>query len=84
MTADQTPMRRNSGQATAAAGFWPLPLFPGLAFQVMSSCDSRLSSKAWVASLWVASLQALRSAARCSQPLTGMSQARREFLKESL
>ena len=44
--------------------------------RLMSSCDSRLSSKAW-APLWVASLQALRSAARCSLPLTGMSQARR-------
>ena len=72
VTADQTPMHRCfhtlDSQATAAAG---LAFLSFLAWRLMSSWDSRLSSKSW-APLWLASLQALRSAARCSQPLTRM------------
>ena len=60
-------------QAVAAAGS---AFHSFLAWCLMSSCDSCLSSKAW-ALLWVASLQALRSAAWCSQPLRGMSQVHR-------
>ena len=70
-------MRPHTGQTTAAAG---LAFVSFLAWRLMPSCDSRLSSKAW-APLRVASLQALGSAARCSQALAGMSQARREFLR---
>ena len=53
-------MRRHTGQATAAAG---LAFVSFLAWRLMSSCDSRLSSKACVP-LWGASLQGLPSAAK--------------------
>ena len=49
------------------------------AWRLTSSGSSHPSTKACVP-LWVADLQALRSAARLSQPMSGMSQAR-QFLQ---